>query len=75
MENFYEVYKAYIYGIGFMMVGFGVLKYMKIEKNKETEEEKKNKDSINKTTDIKLYIGGYGGIILGIICILKELLS
>ena len=78
MENFYEVYKAYIHSIGSIIVGVGCLFYMQYDEKTRTKEdiEAEYKYSIAKSTrfSIKCF-WGYGLIILGIIGILKELLS
>jgi outer membrane phospholipase A len=78
MENFYESYKAYIYSIGFIVLGIGNLFYMEYDKKTRTKEdiESEYKYSIAKSTRFRIkYFWGYGSIILGIIGILKELLS
>lgn len=75
MEIFYENYKGYIYGIGFLLVGIGILKYMKYEKSKESNLYKENKDSIDKNLDFRRYMTGYFCIISGIFILLRELFS
>lgn len=75
MKNFFEIYQQYFYGIILIVIGIIVLKYMKFEKNRETEEEKKNKDSIDKNLDFRLYLGGYFSVISGIYILLRELFS
>ncbi|WP_303822420.1 hypothetical protein [Apibacter mensalis] len=75
MEIFYENYKGYIYGIGFLLVGIGILKYMKYEKSKESNLYKENKDSIDKNLDFRRYMTGYFCVISGIFILLRELFS
>lgn len=71
MEIFYENYKGYIYGIGFLLVGIGILKYMKYEKSKESNLYKENKDSIDKNLDFRRYMTGYFCVISGIFILLR----
>lgn len=49
MKNFFEIYQQYFYGIILIVIGIIVLKYMKFEKNRETEEEKKIRILLTKT--------------------------
>ena len=77
MESFFEMYEAYFYGLGSIILGIGCLVYMKHDKETRTkeDEEAEYKYSISKSVRLNLYIGGYFGIIAGIFVILRELFS
>lgn len=77
MESFFGLYKAYFYGIGIVLLGIISLVFIKAQKRKETEEDRNSeyKYSVSKSVDFSLYLGGIFFIVIGILIILRELLS
>ena len=77
MESFFEMYEAYFYGLGSIILGIGCLVYMKHDKKTRTKEDEESeyKYSIAKSTRFNISFWGYGLIIAGIFIILRELFS
>ena len=77
MKDLIKEYENLIYGIGFIIMGFSALIFMKIQKSKETEEERQEeyKYSMSKSVRFGIYLGGALGVIIGVLIILGELLS
>lgn len=77
MESFFEIYEAYFYGIGFIILGIGCLAYIRYDKKTRTKEDEESeyKYSIAKSTRFNISFWGYGLIIAGIFIILRELFS